>query len=331
MPLHLIPPGRRKGNRFFLARGSVGGRVYEINTHATDEKAARRFAAAFEREIRAAAPTPGDRITFAEAARRYIQFRNPSPADRRRLDRVTAEFGRRRLSDIRPADVHEVAMKLAGEHKAATRNRDILRPIVTVLHYAADAGLCDWLRVRAFKEPRPKTRALDPDAAAALIAAARTPAQRRLLVWLFLQGTRISDTLRLQWTDLDLAGRTVSVTVSKTGRVETFPLHEATVAELLRVEDRSGPLFPWSNRSSLRRWLPQLCAEVGVAFTPHMARHTLGTMMAANGATLRAIMGALGHSSASSSVRYQGADIEMVRAAAGRVRLPQVKRLGTAR
>ena len=53
-----------------------------------------------------------------------------------------------------------------------------------------------------------------------------------------------------------------------------------------------------------------------------MARHTLGTMMAANGESLRAIMAALGHTQASSSLRYQAADIEMVRAATGRVKLP---------
>lgn len=330
MPLHLVPPGQRKGNRFYLARGSVAGRVYEFNTYTTDEKTARRRARELEAGIKAEQPAVAGKVTFAEAARRYVEFRNPARADRRRIDRVVREIGRRRLQDIRPADVHEIALRLAADYSPATRNREIVRPIVTILHHAADAGLCDWVRVRAFREPRAVTRALDPAAASALIAAARTADQRRLLVWLFFQGTRITDTLALTWADIDLSLRVVRLTVSKTGRLETFPLHEATLAELSHCEDRAGRLFPWSNRSSLRRWLPQLCAEVGVSFTPHMARHTLGTMMAANGETLRAIMAALGHASAASSVRYQGADIEMVRAATARVQLPQARKLGNA-
>ena len=217
-------------------------------------------------------------------------------------------------------DFHFLAVRMHPKATAATRNRNVLRPAVTILHHSASAGLCDWIRVKTFKEARPVTRALDPAAAAALIKASEPGPQRLLLTWLFFQGARISATLALDWDQIDLHAKTVKLFNAKGDRWETFPLHDATLAEL--GPQSEGRVFPWSNRSSLRRWLPQLCARVGVEFTPHMGRHTLGTMMAANGETLRAIMAALGHTTPSSSIRYQGADIEMVRAATGRVTLP---------
>ncbi len=329
MSLRLYAPGTRKGNKTWLARGSVGGRVYEIATGAGDEKSARRIAREFAARV---AATPNrDRLTFAEAARRYIAYKAPARNDKLRIDRLVEEIGGKRVRDIVAADLHDLAKRLYPVGAAATRNRNVLRPAVTILHHAASEGLCDWIRVRYFPEPRPRPRALTPDAAAALIAAAETPQQRLLLRWLFLQGTRISATLALDWLQLDLDRATVTLINNKgAGREETFALHPEVLADLRQVRERAGRVFAWSSRSSLRRWLPRIAAKAGVRFTPHMARHTLGTMMAANGETLRAIMGALGHSQASSSLIYQNGDVEMVRAAVARVSLPQAKKLGNA-
>jgi integrase len=56
-------------------------------------------------------------------------------------------------------------------------------------------------------------------------------------------------------------------------------------------------------------------AEAWHRVYPHMARHSLGTWLNASGAGLKTIMAALGHKDAKSSIRYQAADIEVVRAA----------------
>jgi hypothetical protein len=54
-------------------------------------------------------------------------------------------------------------------------------------------------------------------------------------------------------------------------------------------------------------------------FTAHMARHSLGTWLNEDGAGLRTIMEALGHADVHSSIRYQSADVEIVRAAINKV------------
>lgn len=55
---------------------------------------------------------------------------------------------------------------------------------------------CPWLRVQAFKQPKPKTRAASRGVASALLGAGPAGPKRLLLMWLFRIGTRISDTLR---------------------------------------------------------------------------------------------------------------------------------------
>lgn len=329
MALVLYPPGSRKGNKTWLIRGRVGGRLYEKITGTTDEKTARRILRQCQDAIKAA--PAGERVTFAQAAQRYIEFRNPRRFDRQCIDRLVAEIGRRPIRELTPADLHDTANLLGRDWLAATKNRNVLRPAISILHHAARAGLCPWLRCPLFPQPKPRARALTADAAAAMIAAAKTPEQRRLLVWLFLVGTRISDTLAVRWTNIDLAAATVRMRIGKIDEDREFALHPAIVAELRVVpeEARIGRVHAWSDRSSLRRWLPGVAETAGVpGFTPHMARHTLGTMLARNGETLIAIMAALGHAQASSSLRYQSGDVEMIRAAVERIELPHAKIVG---
>ena len=204
MSLNLVPPGTRKGNKYYLVRGRVLGVLYEINSYTTDEK---RAASAPKSLKTISCTTPSPRpieITFAEAARLYIDFRNPALAELQRIDKVVAVIGGKRIQQIRAADLHDLALRMHPKSKAATRNRWVLRPAVTILHHAANSGLCNWIKVPSFKEPRPVTRALDPTAAAAMIRAAEPGPQRLLLTWLFFQGTRSArhctcDGIRLTW------------------------------------------------------------------------------------------------------------------------------------
>jgi len=327
MPLHLIPPGQRKGNKFFIARGRIAGQLHEIITYTTDEKAARRHAKEVEERIKREAARPRG-ISFEEAAQRYIAFRNPSREDRRRLDRVIALIGQRNIREIKGADIHALANEIGRNLAPQTRNRQIMRPVISVLHYANKAGLgCDWIRVEMFKEPAPKPRALDADIAVALIEAADSK-MRRLFIWLFHQGTRIRKTLELDWSQIDLKRHTFTLFNAKGDRHETFALHDEVIAVL--GPKGQGRVFPWTNYSAFYRDLQKLNEKTGIYFTAHMARHTLGTLMAQNRETTRAIMAALGHTTPMMSLRYQKADVEMVRSAINRVKLPHIKTVGKA-
>lgn len=314
MPLHLIPPGRRKGNKTILARGRVAGRLREIDTGTTDEKAARRLAAEAERRFLASSPPrPGEAIGFARAVDLYTDFKRPSKREEQFLARLKTELGTKRIAEIRHIDLVNAANALYPGRSPATKNRAALRPAAAVLHYMASDGLCPWLRVTLFKEPKPKTRAVDREIAMALVNSAEGD-QQLLLLWLFRQGPRITDALKVAWEQINLRRRVVLRHIGKTDEWIEEPLQDEVWELLANREPKKGRLFPWNNRWQVYRWLGPLTERLGVAFTPHMARHSLGKWLNEDGASLRTIMDTLHHRDIKSSARYQSTDLEVVRA-----------------
>lgn len=332
MPLALIPPGARKGNRFWIARGTVNGRRIEVSTETTDEDAARRFAEALEDKINEGrVPGRNAEVTFAQAVRHYEAWRWPlgtPKADQRRLIPLVRHMGSRPVKSLVQADLVSAAEFLKPNGSPSTRNREVISPAAIVLHYASENGWCPWLRVRLLKTPKPRTRAADRSAAIALLDATEGK-KRLLLLWLFTMGDRISDTLRITWDNIDLKQGTVSYRMSKTQQDRVTPLDEELRILLANEEKKEGRLFPWKTRSGVYKWLRPLGKELGVSFTPHMARHSVGKWMNDSGAGLRTIMGKLGHSDPKSSLRYQAGDVEVVRAASKKMKTlisPRTKR-----
>lgn len=317
MPLKLIAPGKRKGNRFYLVRGTVSGQRVEVSTETTDKGAAERFAADLTLRLDAEAtrergPDPTS-LTFEEAARLYLAWRKPSKIDRQRIEKIILHMGTRLAKAITHADLVGAANALYPHCVNATKNRSVMRPAAAILHYAAENNLRDWIKIKLFKEPKPKTRGVSRGTRKILLA--NTKGKKRLLIlWLFTQGTRITETLRVDWSKINLQEGTVTLWISKTQEERVAPLDDALIAALAN-EDQTKPLWPWTDRSSVYKWLWPLVAKIGVDFTPHMARHSVGTWLNESGAGLRTIMDALGHADPKSSMRYQAAGIQVVREA----------------
>ncbi len=97
MSLRAFPPGARKGNRFWLLRGTVDGgepgKRYEVPTRLFADSPARQLSLAVqeaERDIRERTahrriPRPGEAVSFSAALRLYVAWRDPSLADLGRL------------------------------------------------------------------------------------------------------------------------------------------------------------------------------------------------------------------------------------------------------
>jgi integrase/uncharacterized ParB-like nuclease family protein len=349
MPFTLYEPGTRKNNRYWIARLTVDGRRVEVSTKTTDKTTAREFARGVEREMIATPlPRPGDVVTFAQAAKLYAAFRgldlaNPEihrgqeRVEAKAINRLVCALGKRAIADLGQIDLVEVANTLfsgkpavvrggkvvrqAAPHSQATKNRWVIKPGSAILHYAARQKLCEWERIEKFKEKRPQTRAVAVELAAELVAAAPEGPRRLLLVWLFRQGTRITDTLQITWEEnIKLARQTVRLRIGKADEWTELPIHPELFELLAAIPEteRKGRLFPWHTKSGVYRWLRRMVQESGIAFTPHMARHSVGTWLNEAGAGLRTIMAALCHRDPQSSIRYQTADVDIVRAAARR-------------
>lgn len=322
--LKLYPPGTRKGNRYYIVKGRLGGKFFEVNTKSVNEAAARRIAEGFER-THAKRRSVAKVVSFIEAANSYIQFRSPNKDDRRRIERLKKHLGNKTLPAIVQADLVEAASALYPLAKPSSKNRNVITPASAILHYGAENGWCEWKRIKRFKEPKPLTRSLARPSAVKLIKAA-TGKKRLLLIALFHLGTRITDTLSLEWGNVDLSARTARIYIKKTDDWRTFPLARDLLVALANETEKEGRVFPWHTRWGAYRALKKAISESGIRFTPHMARHSLGTWLNESGAGLKTIMAALHHADPKSSIRYQDADIEIVRAA--QTKMIGRKRLG---
>src|SRR5215469_10569770 len=109
MPWKLIAPGKRKGNPYWIARGThpVSGRSLEVSTRTRDKAAAKQFAKDFWTALCASrAPRPGEEITFAQAAQLYAAYRgfelgsHGRDADARRIRKLIAVLGNRSAAEI---------------------------------------------------------------------------------------------------------------------------------------------------------------------------------------------------------------------------------------
>ena len=334
MSLYLVAPGKRKGNTYWLVRGTLGGRRYEISTKTRDREFALKVKAEIELELLGnRVPITGEDISFAHAANLYSAWRDPSDADRGRIEHLCAVLGKKMIHEIRQADLVDTANRLCPGKSPATKNREVMRMAAAILHYAARQDYCGWLRVALFKEPRPKTRAVSQDVARTLInsvpdrpayktertpeyiarAEAKQRKKRLLLLWLFRQGTRITDALQLETEHLDMQRRVFRLHIGKTDEWIEAPLHDEVFAMLASDLLAAGYIFPWRTKSAVYAWLKPYAKSLAIDFTPHMARHSLGKWLNEDGASLRQIMDTLRHADPKSSIRYQSTDIEVIR------------------
>ncbi len=322
MGLRLFAPGTRRGNRYWIARGTINGQEYEISTHETDEGLAQKEAAKRELEILASdGPQRREDKTFRQAALMYLDFRKPTMANERHINRLLLELGPKKLAEVRQHHIVAAANKLFPLGSNATKNRQAYVPAAAILHYAAENGDCEWRRIKKLKEPKPRPRHVSKSVATVLLANTEGH-QRLLLVCLFRQGWRISDALGLEWKDIDLRRKAARLHTGKTDEWREYPLHDETLDALRLVlrKHRFGRVFSWGDRHNVYRWLRPLTKKLGIKFTPHMARHSFATWLVNQGAEMSELMEAGGWKDPKSVVRYGKASQERTREVINRVK-----------
>ena len=315
--LKLIAPGKRR-NRYYLIRGRFQGVDIETSTETTDKTDAERFKNELERQIlNNAVPGPESRVTLHRAIDLYRASRNLARQYERHIERLKDVIPPDKLvRDVRQADIDNAAALLYPNGPNETRNKAVYTPLIATLNYAAAN---DWCDARKFKRPKLKdyeTRAAKESAAQALLANT-TGKQHLLLLWLFKHGTRISGALSIDCARINWQSRTYELYITKTRKWKTLPIDVEVYEALRRDPDAitgAGKLFPWKARERVYHWLTPLCKRLGVQFTPHMARHWLGTRIG-NKHGFRATMAALGQASYQSAMRYIGEDAALVRQA----------------
>lgn len=309
--LKLIAPGKRK-NKFWTVRGTLDGFKLEkslgVCLRSDAEKKLKELIAEYEtsKDVK-------ERLTIEVAMERYLEFRNPSWPIERDMRKIVKIIKDKLVTEITPHDIISAANKLTPNACAATKNR-YMTGVYTVMHYAAENKWCPWLKGKKFPEPQAVTRFVMPDVEQKLLDAT-DGIKHIFILWLFRQGDRVSDVLRLNYEDYDSASKTIRRYVSKSDRHLVLPVDDQLCEILDNWPVRTGRLFPWNSPQMVYKWLIPLRQSLGVEFTPHRARHTLGKKLNDSGAGLKTIMQILGQSDAKSAIRYQTTDTDTLRRA----------------
>ncbi|WP_119939156.1 hypothetical protein [Neorhizobium sp. NCHU2750] len=92
--------------------------------------------------------------TFADAADSYMLH----GGDKKYLPKILPLIGTKMLTEIFPFDIRELAKELYPTQTNATRNRCVITPVRAACNHAYDRGWGPVVRIRNFKEERPKRK-----------------------------------------------------------------------------------------------------------------------------------------------------------------------------
>lgn len=246
------------------------------------------------------------------------------------------------LSSLTTARLIEYRAKRRGQGiSLPTINRDMAILKAAINHAVNAHGIAapsiDWKRLRA-PENEHRIRFLSREEFAQLIAAA-DPGMQLAITAAVTTGLRKSAMLAIEWHQVDLRGRTITIPRGK-GRKPQIIRIAAPLLELLKAQRSAagnvdaknanaaagkvvqlrGPVF---DRLNFRKRWEKARATAGlVDFHWHDLRHTFATWARQGGADLIALKEALGHSSVAVTQRYMHVDADETlttfdRAAAG--------------
>lgn len=219
------------------------------------------------------------------------------------------------LSLIDRDRVQVVVAELAAAGLAPLTVRNLMKALTAVLDWAVAIGVLDHapttgLSLPAIVEVHRDT--LDDAAVSALLTAAEANGRDALLLVALavLAGLRSSEVLAVQWSDIDLAGKTLRVRnrgafVTKNGKSRVVPISERLLAILVAHQRPEGFVVrpavtarAGRPRWSFRKTYAAILAAAGLDALPfHSLRRTFATRAVEKGVPISKVRLWLGHHS----------------------------------
>jgi integrase len=226
--------------------------------------------------------------------------------------------GADKLLGLGTLKLREAREQLRTGRQPGTVNR-YLSALRSAWNWGRAAGLVAqekaWPTRLLLTEPRERVRFLsDPELAAVLTAAEKhSPWMHAAVMVSLATGVRQSELLRLEWKDIDLDKKTLTVLISKNTRRRLVHLPDPAIAALktlrrgivglkrIFLNDQGEP----ADKFYLAfRWRKVRAAAGLVDFRWHDLRHSCASFLAQAGASLPEIGHVLGHASAAVTHRY---------------------------
>jgi integrase len=259
-------------------RGTENSQYLDRSTSTSDRREAQKRLIEWKREAHATRTSASPEVGFAAAASAYMD----AGGDPRFLPPLIAHFKDIPLPKITQAMIDEAAVLICPWQVPATRNREIYTPMSAIMRRAG--------HVMVLRRPKGAAGAtrmawLKPEEAHSLLRAADAQASNfgALCRFLLYTGCRLSEGLRLEWSDLHLEENFAHVRETKNGDPRAAHLPVGIVSAIRGLPVGRGRVFGLHKGGRLYEHLSAaaLRAKVDipsrVAF--HIFRHTYGAWM----------------------------------------------------
>lgn len=227
-------------------------------------------------------------------------------------------FGKYRLSDLNGEHAEKFKAKRSKRVRPGTVNRE-LGNLKNMMNVAVSWGHLDrnpFSKVKFLHVPRGPERVLGEDEEVRLLAACdevRSAYLRPIILLAFNTGMRRGEILSLEWSQVDLVNRLISITNAKTSHGErAIPMNDTVHAALsaLARREKTDLVFP-SNRNPGERMLDlkkgfakAVCLATLAHIRFHDPRHTFATILVRRGADLITVQRLLGYAKITMTARY---------------------------
>jgi integrase len=277
MPLKLYP----RPNGIYHIRGTVQGERYDQSARTRDRAEAEAIRANLESEAFKRAVYGAQAVaTFAEAAIGYMK----AGGEVEHLQPLIAKLGSKRLADINQMAVDDLVTERRA--KPSTLIRQVYTPVLAVLNFGAQQGLCAKPSIRKPKVKTTRTDYLTPADAEAWIVAL-PPYLARLFIFYLGTFCRATEALSLDWRDVSPEAERAVLWRTKADYPRGVDLPKRVRKAL--PERTTGPVFlnsrgqPWHGYDAINLMFRKVRAQqakLGVDLPPihcHLLRHTGAT------------------------------------------------------
>lgn len=227
--------------------------------------------------------------------------------DKKYLPKIVPIIGSTPLNQIFPFDIRELAKEMFPAHSNGTRNRCVITPVRAVCYHAYDRGWGPVVRIKNFKEERPKRKKAASQAwlhaFVRQCAEDGLPHVAALVMFMSQTGARVSEAIALRWKDVDLVAKTALLVKTKTDRNSTRHMTDQLVARLYTLADIASPdarVFRYKCRHSVNERIQAVCKRAKITYKPShtCGRHAFANNTLAMGLDIKSIMDAGGWRSA---------------------------------
>jgi integrase len=258
---------------------------------------------------------------------------NNKPSEQRSKHRIVTGhlipyFGKKRLDQIKTIDIEEFKAKELKRGVSAKTVNNRLATLRKCLVTAIDwEELKQLPKIQLLKVIPPKFRFLTELEVQRIITASQTRVEQAMVLVAARTGLRFSEVRALEWVDVNLETRQLTVRRSavgkdigtpKNGRIRHIPLTCDVVEALVSIKIAPGLVFPFQCGmfhywTALRR-LQEACSRCGIEpIGWHTLRHTFASQLVSRGASLKSVQDLLGHSTVNMTLRYAHLAPEVLR------------------